>query len=422
MTRHPTPRRTFDDVTQPVAGRPDAAVVTVGSVDGVRAAPVAIESRLGYRPALDGVRALAVLAVVAVHVTYLLIPEWAGRWVPGGFLGVDVFFVLSGFLITTLLLEEHRAGGAISVPAFYARRAFRLLPAVGALLAVHSLLAIATHADLGLEARTTAAVGLYSLNWVEATGGAVAAGLSHLWSLSVEEQFYFVWPVVLIFALRRSRPTRLIVGVAIAGILWATGERAWLWIHGAGWETIYVRTDARVDELLMGVLLAVGFHQGWRLPHRWRHLGTAGLVVLAVCVARVPRESRWLFVGGGFTVVGLASVLLIASLLNADVPLSRAFTWRPAVRLGRASYSLYLWHAPIFIAVASHFAARPAAERLFVGLVGAGTATSASYLFVEQPIARMRRRYRASRVAGRAPDPGPAWRQPMVDGPRGHAS
>lgn len=381
----------------PAPARPSIGGAARGPAEHEHGAIAQPPATLGYRPALDGIRALAVAAVVAVHATYLLVPEWAGRFVPGGFLGVDVFFVLSGFLITTLLLEERRKYGTISLRRFYARRALRLLPAVGALLLVHAVLAVVTHADLGLEGRTAAAVALYSLNWVEASRVSVAAGLGHLWSLSVEEQFYFVWPVFLLFALNRRRPNRLVLGVAAAGIVWATAVRALLWIHGAGWEAIYVRTDARVDELLMGVILAVAFHRGWRLPHRWRHLGIGGLGVLLVCVALVPRESRWLFVGGGFTVVGVGAVLLIASLLNADAPLARAFSWRPAVQLGRASYSLYLWHAPIFIVVANHLGGRPAVERLVAGLVGCAAATLGSYHLVEAPVARWRRRLVAAR-------------------------
>ena len=347
---------------------------------------------LGYRPSLDGARGLAVALVVAVHATYVLVPEWTGRWVPGGFLGVDVFFVLSGFLITTLLLEEHQRTGSVSLREFYARRARRLLPAVAVLLLAHAVLAVVAGADLGLEARTAGAVAFYGVNWVIAAGGDVAAGLGHLWSLSVEEQFYLVWPVLLLAALRRRRPAVALVVIAVAGIAWATGMRAWLWMQGAGWEAIYVRTDVRIDELLMGVLLAVAVRRGWALRGAWRHLGTGGLVVLLVCVATVYFDSDWLYTGGGFTVVGLAVVLLLASLLDADARLTRAFAWRPAVGLGRVSYSLYLWHAPVFFAVAERLAGRPPVQRLVVGLAACAVATLASYHLVELPFLRHRRR------------------------------
>ncbi|MGI8808548.1 MAG: acyltransferase family protein [Acidimicrobiales bacterium] len=348
---------------------------------------------LGYRPALDGLRALAVLVVAAYHaIIHLGSEAWARQWIPGGFLGVDVFFVLSGFLITTILVQEHARHGAISLRSFYARRALRLLPAVGALMLVHGLLAVVGGADLGLEGRTVAAVVTYTLNWVLAGGGEVAAGLGHLWSLSIEEQFYLAWPVVLLLALRRRRATGLIVAAAGIGIIWATGVRAWLWLHDAGWGAIYVRTDARMDELLMGALLALAFRRGWQLPRKGRYLGVAGLAVLLVCALTVPVDNGWLFVGGGFTVVGLASVLLVASLLDHDGPLTRAFAWRGAAQVGRASYSLYLWHVPVFVAVGDALAGRPAGQRLAVGLVACALATAASYCLIEVPIARFRRR------------------------------
>jgi len=362
--------------------------------------PPSRRSALGYRPALDGLRALAVLLVVTFHATvYLVSQASAERWIPGGFLGVDIFFVLSGFLITTILLEEHQRRAAISLGSFYARRALRLLPAVAGLLLAHAVLAVVAGSDLGLEARTAGAVATYSLNWVIAGGGEVAAGLGHLRSLSIEEQFYFAWPVLLFFALRRRRPTRAIVVAAILGIVWATGIRAWLWAHDAGWEAIYVRTDARIDELLMGALLAVAFQRGWQLPTRYRHLGIAGLAVLLLCAVVVPADSGWLFIGGGLTVIGLATALLVASLLVADGPLTRMFEWRPAVQLGKASYSLYLWRAPVFVAVSAHLARRSVTERVVVGLVGCALATLASYRLIEVPVARYRRRLAARREA-----------------------
>ena len=344
--------------------------------------------------------------MVAFHATVHLVNQAsAARWIPGGFLGVDIFFVLSGFLITTILLEEHQRRDAISLGSFYARRALRLLPAVTGLLVAHGALAVVAGSDLGLEARTAGAVALYILNWVIAGGGEVAAGLGHLWSLSIEEQFYLAWPVFLFFALRQRQPTYLIVVAAGVGILWATGIRAWLWLHDAGWEAIYVSTDARIDELLMGALLAVAFQRGWQLPRHLRSLGVAGLAVLLLCAAVVPADSGWLFIGGGLTVIGLAAVLLVASLFDADGPLTRMFEWRPAVELGKASYSLYLWHAPVFVAVSAHLGGRWVAERVVVGLVGCALATLASYRLIEVPVAQYWRRLAAKRDAAPALEP-----------------
>jgi peptidoglycan/LPS O-acetylase OafA/YrhL len=272
---------------------------------------------------------------------------------------------------------------------------------VALLLLAHGVLTAWAHADLRTEARSAGAVALYSANWVVAGGGSLAAGLGHLWSLSVEGQFYLVLPAFLAVALVSRRPTALIVGVASAGILWATGLRAWLWMRGAGWETIYVRTDARVDELLMGVLLAVAFRHGWRLPHRWRYAGPAALALLLLFAGTVRRDSGWLYAGGGFTLVGLTAVLLVGATLDPAAGLATVFAWRPAVRLGRASYSLYLWHVPVFAAVTSRLAGRAASERLVVGLGGCALATLVSYRLVEMPLARVRRKLASERAPDR---------------------
>ena len=352
--------------------------------------------KLGYRPALDGLRALAVTLVVITHATYLLVPEWGGRWLPGGFIGVDVFFVLSGFLITSLLLQEHHARGRISIKNFYRRRALRLLPALGALLAVHAALAVVTRADLPREGGSVVAVGLYVSNWVIASGHSLAVGLGHLWSLAVEEQFYLLWPLCIVAVLRVRRPAPVLVGIALAGIVCATSVRALLWSHGAGWEAVYVRTDARADALLIGALLALAFRRGWRLSARWLQLGPLGLAVILACAIAVPRDSGWLYVGGGFTIVALASAAIIASVLEPGPWLHHALSTPPAVQLGKASYSLYLWHVPVFSAVATALAGRPAYQRLVVGMVGTAVATLCSYRFVEMPVARLRRKARAA--------------------------
>ena len=128
-------------------------------------------------------------------------------------------------------------------------------------------------------------------------------------------------------------------------------------------------------------------------------------MVLLACTAMVHRDSSWLYLGGGFTVVGLASVLLLASLLDAEAPLARAFSWRPAVCLGRASYSLYLWHVPAFVVVADRLSDQPTGIRLVLGLTGCALATMASYQLVEMPVMRLRGRFAvAPRVSELAPE------------------
>ena len=229
-------------------------------------APPTTASPLGHRPALDGVRAVAVALVVLGHVDDILLP--GGRDpLPGGFLGVDLFFVLSGFLITRLLLDERTGTGRVALGGFYQRRAARLLPAVALLLVGHALWV--SFADVGvtraMEIDSVLVVGLYVSNWAHQLHRDLAFGLGHLWSLSVEEQFYLVWPF-LIWATRR-RPGWLWAVIGL-GVGVAIGTRHQLWNDGVNWLLIYIRTDTRMDALLVGCALGIAHHRGWldRVP------------------------------------------------------------------------------------------------------------------------------------------------------------
>ena len=180
---------------------------------------------------------------------------------------MDVFFVLSGFLITRLLLDERTGTGRVALGRFYQRRAARLLPAVALLLAGHALWV--SLADVGvtraMEIDSVLVVGLYVSNWAHQLHRDLGFGLGHLWSLSVEEQFYLVWPF-LIWATRR-RPGWLWVVIGL-GVGVAIGTRHQLWNDGVNWLLIYIRTDARMDALLVGCALGLAHHRGWldRVP------------------------------------------------------------------------------------------------------------------------------------------------------------
>jgi peptidoglycan/LPS O-acetylase OafA/YrhL len=212
-------------------------------------------ARLGYRPALDGLRAVAIGLVILHHTAALLVPAWQRRFVPGGFLGVDVFLVLSGFLITTLLLErrdrEHRP-----LLTFYARRGLRLLPAV-LLLLMANLAYSVIYGHVGDAARSFVVVLTYLTNWAELAGISFSPYLTHLWSLAVEEQFYLLWPLVLFSLLRIWRSRRRVAYVLVALVVLTAAWRAALYGMGDPWLRIYIRTDARADALAIGALLAV---------------------------------------------------------------------------------------------------------------------------------------------------------------------
>jgi peptidoglycan/LPS O-acetylase OafA/YrhL len=286
--------------------------------------------KLGYQPALDGLRGVAIALVVVSHV----------HWVPGGFLGVDVFFVLSGFLITTLLLEEWGRTGTIRLRAFYLRRARRLLPALLALLGILALLATAaaTSGDTTIArawSTSIAACLLYMANIWRATGHPLIGPLTQMWSLAEEEQFYLVWPPILVLLLRRRVGLRgLAVGLGTA----ALAVMVWRAHLGPGNRT-YFSPDTRCDPLLIGCLLGV-LRYGRMLPRVPAGIGVLACAALAGDVAVATIDDFTDIVG--FPVAGLATATVIAAALQGSW-LTRLLSFRPLVGLGVISYSLYIW-------------------------------------------------------------------------------
>ena len=265
----------------------------------------ALPASMGYRPALDGLRGVAVLLVIASH---------AG--LPGfgfaGQVGVTMFFVLSGFLITALLLEEHEREGRISLPAFYWRRALRLLPA---LIIVIVCVGIVSR-DWAAPLWTMSYVG----NWARVVGADLGP-LNHTWSLAIEEQFYILWPVALI-ALQPGVRTLLVAAGLSAFLRIAIGDEA----------RVFLGTDTRADALLIGCALAMS---PWRRVQGWTAVGAmGGLVVLGL----IPSYT-WLTLAAPLT-----AVLILYGLHG-----SRLLSLRPLRWTGRVSYGLYLWHFPLLL-------------------------------------------------------------------------
>ena len=282
--------------------------------------------RLGYRPALDGLRAVAIGAVVLYHAT--------GQ-PGGGGLGVDIFFVLSGFLITTLLVEEHDRAGRVSLGAFYRRRAYRLLPALIVMLGV--VLVITKGAAL---AGAIAGIVYFSNIVLASNVDAMPSELRHLWSLAEEEQFYLVWPVALFLVLRARR--RLAVALLAAAIVFTQVRVLELAMDGAGWNRIAFGIDTRSSSILIGCLLGLVLPRV-RLPKRLEPLIVAALIAALA----VPLTDVALFTGPPF-IVSVLTALLICSVLTTDSTIARVLSTRVFVFLGVISYALYLWHIPIF--------------------------------------------------------------------------
>ena len=348
---------------------------------------------LGYRASLDGIRGVSILVVMAfnAHLSF-------GQ---GGYLGVGLFFVLSGFLITSLLVREHSRTSKISLKSFYYRRALRLLPALFALILFVSVYA-ALFQPQEKAMRTWKGV-LYTLfyvaNWAQLGSNPSGIGaLSHAWSLSVEEQFYILWPLLLVVLLRRGVKREWIAGLLLLAISASIAWSACLWHAGANYMRVYQGSDTRAGELLIGCLVALLIN--WRvLPQtkpariafRLTSLTSLGAILYAVWA--LPVSSGFLYCGGFALIACGASAILIDALLFPS-HLSRIFEFQPLVWIGKVSYGLYLWHFPIFETSRQTLAGRVSpfiyeAARFGAVFLVAG----ASYYFLEKPFLRMKRRY-----------------------------
>lgn len=345
--------------------------------------------RLGYCPELDGLRGVAVLMVLALHASF--------SWARGGGLGVDLFFVLSGFLITSLLRQEWERRGKIDLRAFYARRALRLIPALTLLLIVYlAYVVVVRPYGIGSGLRVAGIAALYLSNWVFALSSKQLDVLSHTWSLSIEEHFYLVWPLVLIGFLRRAdrRATLFAVGGVI---LLVTVGRHLLWAGGVPMRFLLNSTFTRMDALLMGCLAALAMGWGYlpRSPVMLRGLrwsAWVGAAVLAFMFARVSTDQEYpFFLLVRFTAVPLLAVTLILHLAQRDgAVLGRMFSVAPLVQIGRVSYGIYLWHYPVFMLFRL-----PGQFWLDLALkLGLTTLlVLASYHWVEQPFLRLKKRF-----------------------------
>jgi len=323
-----------------------------------RAAPRRGRPRLKvpYEPGIDGLRALAVTSVLLYHSD---VP-----WVPGGFFGVEVFFVISGYLITALLLAEWRNGHRIALGSFYLRRARRLLPALFLMLGVVGLYSVLFLPDdvHTLRGDTFGAIA-YVQNWwqifAERSYFAEAGRpplLKHLWSLAVEEQFYLLWPLIcaVLFKFFGDRPARLFA-IIVGGALFST-ILMWVMFPGNAIDAsrVYYGTDTRASGLLLGAALAVAWPP-WRLTPKVTVVGrvvlnTAGAVGLAIVgwyLFGISDSAAWVY-RGGFLILGIGTLLVIATTVHPGADIRRVLGFKPLVWIGLRSYSLYIWHWPIY--------------------------------------------------------------------------
>jgi peptidoglycan/LPS O-acetylase OafA/YrhL len=341
---------------------------------------------------------VAVAAVIAFHT--------GAGWAVGGFLGVDLFFVLSGFLITTLLVGEWQRRAHVSLRRFYARRALRLLPAVLFLCVV---LLIAGPVASGAAAehalwKGVAGTVFYFANWQQALGMLPLFQLTdHTWSLAIEEQFYLIWPPLLVavftWSRRRGRdPFRTALTVAGTLIVVALVVRIVLWHAVPAADRlarVYYGTDTRADSLLVGAAFGIAYATGRLHALRTLLSGLAPLALVAIVVffGFVDRPDAWLN-QWGYTVVALTAAVLIAGVaLDVTSPLGRVLSLAPLVALGRISYGVYLWHWPLFRYLHQEELGLGWWQTQLVRIAVTLVVATVSYVVVERPLLRLRHRF-----------------------------
>ena len=338
-------------------------------------------------PALDGLRGIAVAMVVIVHSTELA-PHWRFAWLTeNGYLGVDMFFVLSGFLITSLLLSAWDADHAIDLKNFYVRRARRLLPALFVLLAAMSVYVLVTELPKRPYWTYLWSSVLYVRNVVAVPSDAPNYGLKHLWSLALEEQFYFVWPVVLVGLLHVRR--WLAPVLAAVACIWIAVHRASASVHHTfGW-LIRIETypSIRADGLLIGCIAAFV----WPLisPKAARMLAWLAVPAFVLIVRNGAFVDHWMWVWG-WSVFYAATACIVLGAVNGWSG-NRLLETRPLRLLGRVSYGLYLWHLPIIVAIERYGTSWPSWWAITVAWSLSAAATAISYRCVEQPFRSARR-------------------------------
>ncbi len=344
-----------------------------------------------YMPGLDGVRAVAVIAIIIYHLN--------PQWLSGGFLGVDTFFVISGYLITSLLLTEYHNTGKIELMSFWLRRVKRLIPAVLFLVMgviVLSLIFMPTEIQK-VRADSIAAI-FYVSNWwyimqnVDYFEQFAVQPLKHLWSLAIEEQFYLVFPIVLLSLLsfiRRLKSIRIIFLILLVISMIAMMV---LYVPNENVARVYFGTDTRIQTLLMGVLLALvwpPFQLKAKVNRQMRTMidtaGVVGLAILFICFKFVSETNSILYYGG-FFLISTVTLLVIASCVHPSGYFAKFLGNKVFTFIGSRSYSLYLWHYPIIVLIHHQFVQGQIPPLVYVvEILLMVLMAEFSYKFIEQP-------------------------------------
>ncbi|MBC1456319.1 acyltransferase family protein [Listeria newyorkensis] len=346
-----------------------------------------------YVPSIDGLRALAVIAVIAYHLSF--------GWASGGFLGVDIFFVLSGYLITNILLSEWEKNERIDLKKFWVGRFRRLIPAVYLMIVVVVVFAVIFNRPLLATLRGDATASfLYMSNWwfifhnvsyFDSFG--TASPIKNLWSLAIEEQFYIIWPLFLYGALKFIKKPAIILRIIVIAAMLSAILMAILYSPDGDPSRVYYGTDTRAFGLLLGGALAFVWPFTRLSPHIPKPAkftvnlaGTISVAIFLICIVTVNEYDSFLYRGGMF-LIAINAIVMIATIAHPASYLSKLFSFKPLRWIGMRSYGIYLWHYPIITLTT------PITEVGTPNLVRASLQVAAtlliaelSYRFVETPI------------------------------------
>lgn len=339
-----------------------------------------VATKLRYEPALNGIRGFAVLAVALSH---------AVPGMGGGRIGVDLFFVLSGYLITRLLEEEMRETGRVDLLAFYIRRALRLMPAFVLLLTCYVAGAFIWSDNPLSHLKATFWAATYLMTWVEAFAKGTTGLLGHTWSLAVEEHFYLIWPLI-IFASRPKFRLPLTVVLMLTSAIWRAIN---LFVLVTPISRSYFAFDTRAESLLIGCTLALVSARFTLTEHGRKSLVAVALAASFGLMAFLfLDDGSRLIVGPGFTIIGWAAAAIVAA---AMLPTRfRAFLrWPPFVFLGTISYGFYLWH---FVLLKTLGSGRIVEDML--ALIATVIVAALSYYGLERPLGRLKPRIKGFRT------------------------
>ncbi len=350
-------------------------------------------SKLAYVPELDGLRGIAILAVMFFHAEI--------QFFEGGFIGVDIFFVLSGFLITSLLVQEFDCMGArINLQHFYMRRVLRLGPSLICLLVVFCLISsLVLGKEMAIKNFIDAVISLvYLSNWARAFELHPPDFLGHTWSLSIEEQFYILWPVVLLTLLRIIKNRWYIVFASALVALFSWLLRLYLVMNDATVERVYNGLDTRADALMVGCTLGVLISSSLISENIKEYLSKY-LIVIApfsmICLLAFSIFSKWqdprMYYLGFFVIELLTATLILDILVGKRSIVGKILAMKWLIWVGSVSYGLYLWHYPIFRTILAlgfnHLTV------ILIGTILTLIVAACSYYFLERPILKFKKSF-----------------------------